>query len=97
MTRLRIGSILRTLTSSILLSALAGAGCASSPPQRGCQGSCQNEGDCEAGLSCADMVGKGWICVPTGCTTCVGSKPNCTFEQITSTNGDISCSFVACE
>jgi hypothetical protein len=89
-----LGSLLRMLVPSMMILGLAVGGCGSKSP---CQDNCSKDDDCESGLSCVSMVGKGSICVPSGCDTCGSSAPTCSYEVTTYTNGDISCSFLSCK
>jgi hypothetical protein len=94
MKRPQLCPFFRFLFPVVLLLTFALGGCGSKSP---CQDNCSKDDDCESGLSCVSMQGKGRICVPSGCATCTSSAPTCSYEVTTYTNGDISCSFLSCQ
>ena len=94
MKKSQVCPFLRLLVPVVLLLAVAVGGCGSKSP---CQDKCSSNDDCESGLSCVAMQGKGSICVPSGCATCTSSAPTCSYEVTTYSSGDISCSFLSCK
>ena len=94
MKKLQNGRRWRLEIPLLLSLAVTVGGCGS---KNQCQENCSTNDDCESGLSCVSMLGKGSLCVPSGCATCTSSAPTCSYEVTTYTSGDTSCSFLSCK